>query len=51
MAKVELQNGKSVPMAELKIGDIVQTGIKFVYNKLMNLLCFTKLTLKTSNKS
>ena len=31
MAKIQLQQGKSVAMAELQIGDSVQTGLKFQY--------------------
>ena len=29
MAKVDLQNQKSVMMSELKIGDLIQTGTHF----------------------
>ena len=37
MAKVQLQNGKSVPMAELQIGESVQTGLDFKSINLLNL--------------
>ena len=44
-ANVKLENGKSITMSELQIGDQIQTGISFFYlyvsgNNQYNYYCF-----------
>ena len=42
MAKVERQNGKSVTIAGLKMGDKVQTGVYFEYKRVHEFTLYYK---------
>ena len=44
MAKVEIENGSKVLMSELQIGDKVQTGIGFILQINIEVICMSKNT-------